>query len=407
MKNIAILHYTCPPVVGGVEEIVRQQALLFSRFFHPVKIIAGAGGQFSKNIKVEINPILNSQHHEIIRIQKNPEDNFKRIKSISSEIFEFLKKTVENFDILIAHNVLSMHYNLPLTLAVYQLADEGIIKVVGWNHDSPFFYRNHADILEEEPWNILRKYNPAISYITISKSRSEEFQKLYQISEELTVIPNGIDPIGFFRLGAATVRLIRENDLFSSELIMIQPSRLHPRKNIELSIRVLHQLRKSGLDAKLLLTGAYDPHEKKTFPYYRRLVRLATDLDVLNYLVIVAEHKFQSGEKISADSVIMRDLYHISDILFLPSKMEGFGIPLLEAGMIKLPIACSDIPSFRSLAGKNVLYFSLKEDPAEIALKVLNFLNKLETHRMYRKVFKDYIWDTIYQKTLKPFLENL
>ena len=47
MMNIAILHYTCPPIVGGVEEIVRQQASLFHRYHHIVKILAGEGNHFT------------------------------------------------------------------------------------------------------------------------------------------------------------------------------------------------------------------------------------------------------------------------------------------------------------------------------------------------------------------------
>jgi hypothetical protein len=56
--NIALLHYSCPPVVGGVEEIIRQQASLFQRFYHNIKVFSGIGGAFSKYIDVEINPLL-------------------------------------------------------------------------------------------------------------------------------------------------------------------------------------------------------------------------------------------------------------------------------------------------------------------------------------------------------------
>ena len=66
MDNIAILHYTCPPVVGGVEEIVRQQASLFHRYYHPVKIIAGDGSQFTEDYEVEINPIFSSHNDDIL-----------------------------------------------------------------------------------------------------------------------------------------------------------------------------------------------------------------------------------------------------------------------------------------------------------------------------------------------------
>jgi glycosyltransferase involved in cell wall biosynthesis len=407
MINIAILHYSCPPVVGGVEEIVRQQASLLHRHYHPIKIFAGDGSQFTEDFAIEINPLLSSRHPEILKLQQDPVKNYRRIQGMADTIFEYLNDSLQNFKILIAHNVLSMHYNLPLTLALHKLADIKTIKVVNWNHDSPYFYKNHSKELERKPWLILKKYNPNISYITISPCRAKEFQALYETKKKISVIPNGIDPIRVFRLGKTTVRLIKENNLFTTDLLMIQPTRLHSRKNIELSIEVLRAFHDKGIKTKLLLAGAYDPHERKTLNYYNKLKDLAESLQVHKHIVILAEYVFESGEKMTADWDTMRDLYHISDLLFLPSKQEGFGIPLLEAGMLKLPIACSDIDPFKFIAEENAFYFSLRDHSKEIAENVLEFLGQLRTHRMYRRVFRDYIWDNIYNDLLRPFLEKV
>lgn len=407
MKPIALLHYSCPPIVGGVEEICRQQASLFHRYHHPVKMIAGSGSQFTDEFKVEINPMLSSRNHKILKHQENTLDNKLEIQRLSQEIFNYLEKSLSDFEFLIAHNVLTMHYNLPLTKALHQLAKKNSIKVISWNHDSPFFYRTVPKGLQEASWNILKKFNPQIHYVTISDSRAKEFAQLYHTRQKLKVIPNGIDPIDFFKLDMTTVRLILEQNLFLADLIIVQPSRLHPRKNIELSVQVLKALHDLGINAKLLLTGAYDHHERKTTTYYYRLKNLADELQVSKHLIVVAEYEFESGEKLKAHRVIMRDLYQISDVLFLPSKQEGFGIPLLEAGMIKLPIICSDIPPFRSIAAENVLYFSLKDPPEALAKNILTFLSGCKTFRMYRNVIVDYVWDNIYQKHILPLLNNL
>jgi glycosyltransferase involved in cell wall biosynthesis len=407
MINIAILHYSCPPVVGGVEEIVRQQASLLHRYYHPIKIIAGDGSQFTEDFVIEINPLLSSRHPEISKLQQDPVKNYRRIQGMADKVFEYLNDSLQGFKILIAHNVLSMHYNLPLTLALHKLADTKTIKVVNWNHDSPYFYKNYSKELERKPWLILKKHNPNISYITISPSRAKEFQALYETKKKISVIPNGIDPIQVFRLGKTTMRLIKENNLFTTDLLMIQPARLHPRKNIELSIEVLRAFHDKGIKAKFLLSGAYDPHERKTLHYYNKLKDLAESLQVQKHIIILSDYVFESGEKMSAHWETIRDLYQISDLLFLPSKREGFGIPLLEAGMMKLPIVCSDIDTFKLIAGENVLYFPLKDRPKEIAENVLEFLGQLQTHRMYRRVFRDYIWDNIYNNLLRPFLEKV
>ena len=406
MKSIAILHYTCPPVVGGVEEIVRQQALLFSRHHHQVKVFAGAGSYFSEKIDIEINPLLASRNNTILKLQENPVANKEKLDNICNRLVGYFEKTLQNVDILIAHNVLTMHFNLPLTKALHRLANKDGIRIISWNHDSPLFYRIVPKGLEEKSWDILRKYNNKIEYVAISENRAEEFAQLYRIKKNLPVIPNGIDPIQFFRLGPNTVRLIFEQKLFLSDLILVQPSRLHTRKNVELSIRVLKALHDLGIMAKLLLTGSYDPHGKKNVAYYKKLMNLADELKMENHIIVVAEYIFENGERIHADRVTMRDLYQISDLLFLPSKQEGFGIPLLEAGMIKLPIVCSDIPPFRAIGDENVCYFSVKDKPGCIAEKILEFLKDCKSHQMYRKVIYNYVWDHIYYKKILPYFRN-
>lgn len=407
MIKIAILHYSCPPVAGDIEEIVRQQASLFHRYNHPVKIIAGSGAKFSRHFDIELNPLISSQNPEILDLQKNPAGKRRELVAVSDKIHRYLNRSVANFDVLIAHNVLSMGFNLPLTLALHKLADENHIKVVGWNHDSPYFYEDHPKGIDGDGWSILKKYNSNINYIAVSPNHKREFQDLYGIDDGITVIPNGIDPIGFFRLEDNTLRIIGENKLFEADLLVVQPSRLHPRKNMELSIKVIKALHDLGIKAKLLLTGPYAPNERRVRNYCNTLRELAISLGIERDIIIIAEYVFENKERMEADRVTMCDLYQISDILFLPGKKEAIGMPILEAGMIKLPIACPDTAPFRSIAEDNVCFFSPDDPPEKIALSVLKYLKGLKPHGMYRKVIRHHVWDNIYHHHLKPFLEKL
>lgn len=406
--KIALLHYSSPPVVGGVEEIIRQQASLFHRYHHFVKIFVGEGDQFTDKYKVECNPLLSSK--------KFPPDEFdpsskkgatQTAQKYSQEIYDYLKEILADFDVAVFHNVLSMPYNLPFTYAVHRIAQEKILPVVSWNHDSPFFYKDHSSYLYDPPWDILKRYNKDVHYVTISGSRKKLFSDLYEGAEDITVIPDGIDPVKFFCLDSLTLKLIQKRRLFEADFIIVQPSRLHPRKNIELSIRVTHALKHLGCRAKMLITGAYDPHDPRTWVYYARLKKLVDELRMKEDIIIVAEYLFKSGEHLQADRIIMRDLYLIADILFLPSHQEGFGIPLLESGMIKLPIVCSDIPPFREIGGEDVCFFDPEESPEQIGKKVLDFTQNLKPHRMFRKVIKNYAWDNIYHYTLLPYFQRI
>ncbi len=56
-------------------------------------------------------------------------------------------------------------------------------------------------------------------------------------------------------------------------------------------------------------------------------------------------------------------LYELSDAFALPSLIEGFGLPVLEAMLHGVPVACSDIPALREVAGDAALLF----DPGDQA----------------------------------------
>jgi hypothetical protein len=56
--RIGILHYSCPPVVGGVEAIVYQHALILHRMGQSISILAGMGDTYTEDFPVRIEPIL-------------------------------------------------------------------------------------------------------------------------------------------------------------------------------------------------------------------------------------------------------------------------------------------------------------------------------------------------------------
>ena len=41
--NVALLHYSAPPIVGGVESVLAHHARLLSEAGHNVRVIAGRG----------------------------------------------------------------------------------------------------------------------------------------------------------------------------------------------------------------------------------------------------------------------------------------------------------------------------------------------------------------------------
>ena len=54
--------------------------------------------------------------------------------------------------------------------------------------------------------------------------------------------------------------------------------------------------------------------------------------------------------------------YNNSLMYVFPSVDEGFGIPLIEAFKLKVPVICSNIPIFREIAEDSVLYFEIQNE---------------------------------------------
>lgn len=71
----------------------------------------------------------------------------------------------------------------------------------------------------------------------------------------------------------------------------------------------------------------------------------------------------------------LEKVYAASTCLIAPSEGEGFGLPLIEAAQLGLPILARDIPVFREVAGDCAVYFS-GDAPDALALAVENWLRR-------------------------------
>ncbi len=405
--RIGLLHYSCPPVIGGVEEVLRQQASTFHRTGHSVSVLAGMGEVYTKDFPVRIEPVLGSKNARIIKAQEECKKGHQgALEWPTNRVYRILKDWSHELDVILAHNVLHMPFNLPITLALRRLADSGDgPAMVSWAHDSPYFQPNPPKYLNSPPWLVLQHPHPNIHYVTVSESRMRLFRK-HCGGVPWRVIHNGIDPGRFFYLDPKSVRLSEELDLFGRDLVVVQPSRITPRKNLELSIHIIRGIKLLGYNVLFILTGAYDPHEERAVAYYRRLRYWINELGLRDNIAVLAEYRFRDRKKLVPDRIFIRDLYLMADLLLMTSKDEGFGLPLLEAGMIKLPIACSEIPPFKEL-GEGVCFFGLDEPPLSIAGRIIEYLARTNTLKMFRNVMRGYIWDVICKREVFPFLREI
>src|SRR5258706_14209243 len=105
--KIEILHYSVPPIVGGVESVIEHHARLMANDNHQVQLIAGRGAQFDMRIPFLHLPEADSRHADVLEIKQELDKGIvsQRFNHLASKIETQLLEVISNTDILIAHNV--------------------------------------------------------------------------------------------------------------------------------------------------------------------------------------------------------------------------------------------------------------------------------------------------------------
>ncbi|MBC7876743.1 MAG: glycosyltransferase [Anaerolineales bacterium] len=405
--NIAILHYSVPPIVGGVESVIAHHAYLMSADGHAVRLIAARGESLSEQIPLTLIPLADSRHTRVAKMKEQLDrgEVTKDFELLRDELAEQLQTALSDVDVLIAHNVCSLNKNLALTAALHKLhtaAPRKFPRLILWHHDLAWTRpRYMSELHDGYPWDLLKIAWPNAVQVTISDMRQDELVDLMKIDKsQIAVVPNGIDINQFFKLEEQTQSYIKKLGVLEANPLLLLPVRITPRKNIELALHVLSHLRKHYANAQLIVTGPLGPHNPANISYFDKLKSLRQQLKLSASAHFIAE----LTDEYIPDAVIF-DFYRLGDILFLPSHEEGFGIPILEAGLAAIPIFCSDIPPLRKLGGNNAVYFSPDADPETVSNLIVENLTGNSVLAMKAKVRSNYTWDSIYTAKIAPLLE--
>jgi len=410
-KDIAILHYSAPPTVGGVESVIQAHARVFIDNGYTVTVIAGSGSQSAlpQGCGFIHLPLLDSQHTEVLQVNADLEkgqvtEEYRRLRErIKAELAEHLPR----FAHLFIHNIFSKHFNLPLTDALHELLDEGQIPhCVAWCHDFSWASARSLPVLHDElPWNLLRQYRPEVDYVVVSKNRRQSMAEIFKMPrEKVNVIYNGIDTDVLVGISSESRRLIDNLKLEEAELLLLMPVRVTQAKNIEFALRVLRELRQNGCQAQMILTGPPDPHDPENFSYFQSLKDLRKELGLQAYFHFI----YESGEKPEDETILNMEtvggLYRICDALFMPSRREGFGMPVLEAGLLGKPIFASNIPAVEEIGQADVHLLDIQRDPAVAAQMIQNWGANDPAYRLRKKIRENFTWGQIFKKQIDPLL---
>jgi glycosyltransferase involved in cell wall biosynthesis len=292
------------------------------------------------------------RHEDILEVQHALFVEKKRTKEISRRVDalkEHLKEEIEefkrrfNFDILVVENALTIPVNIPFGLALSEFIMETGIPTIAHHHD---FYWERQRFQSFAAMDYLRKafppVHPCIQHVVINSVAGQELGR--RTGASWVLIPNVLD----FKtlppdIDDYTRDFRREIGLDEDSLLVLQPTRIVPRKGIETAIELVNRL--DHPKSALIISheaGDEGPAYQKRIENYARLL----DVD----LRIVAD---RIGEKRGTDErgrkkYTLWDVYPLADLVTYPSTYEGFGNAFVEAIYFRKPVVINEYSIFEA-----------------------------------------------------------
>jgi glycosyltransferase involved in cell wall biosynthesis len=200
--------------------------------------------------------------------------------------------------------------------------------------------------------------------IAVSGATRDDLQRYYGVSAQ--VIHHGVER-AFFEI--ATKRAPKD--------YLLCASTSHPHKNLTALLRAY---RKAGGLPHLVITGVRG--------------------------FAACEVEAAAGESVKITGWIPREelyeLFRGARGFIYPSTFEGFGMPVLEAMAAGVPVACSDIPPLREIAGSTVHYF----DPADES-EIRSALELLAAGMLPTEAARQRASEFTWEKTARETLDYL
>ena len=407
--SISILHYAAPPVVGGVESTIYHHARLLHRAGYAVGVIAGRGEPFHPQVPFHRLPEADSRHPQVQRVAQSlaAGEVPASFETLRATLRERLRSLLAQSRICMVHNAITLHKNLPLTAALHDLATAGEIHILAWCHD--FAWRDALytpGLHPGYPWDLLRTPWPATTYVTVSDHRRQMLAELLGLPpQEITVAPPGVEPQSFWNLNPRSARLAEHLRLWDAEPLILLPARITRRKNIAFALHVVAALLQWRPRAALVVTGPPGAHNPSNAAYLEELQHLRQRERLEGRVFFLYEHG-ENGRPLHVTDDMVADLYRMADLLLYPSLREGFGIPVLEAGLARLPVFAADIPPVHESGADFLHTFDPLGSPEETAARIHAFLQTDAAYQLRKRVLRQFTWQAIMERVVLPLLSR-
>ena len=296
----------CYPTFGGSGVVATELGLELSKRGHEIHFIT-----YNQPVRLEL--ISNNVHYHEVNVPEYPLFHYQPYElALSSKLVDMVK--------LHGIEILHVHYAIPHAYAGYMakkmLQEEGVyLPIVTTLHGTDI------TLVGSHPF-----YKPAVTFsinksdavTTVSQSLKDDTLRLFDIKNDINVVPNFIDLEKYNHEFTDCQRHMMAND---DEKIITHISNLRPVKRVQDVISVFYNIQKE-MPAKLMFIGEGPEKEKVELR--------CQELGILDKVVFF-------GRSNEVDKILC-----FSDLFLLPSQTESFGLVALEAMASGVPVISSN-----------------------------------------------------------------
>ena len=297
----------CYPTFGGSGVVATELGIALSKRGHEIHFIT-----YKQPVRLDL--LGGTIHFHEVFVPEYPLFHYQPYElALSSKLVD----TVKLHDIEVLH----VHYAIPHAYAAYMakqmLAAEGIhIPIVTTLHGTDI------TLVGSHPF-----YKPAVAFsinasdvvTSVSQSLKDDTLRLFDITNEINVIPNFID---VQKYEDAKLEECQRHLLANvSERIVTHVSNFRKVKRIDDVVKVFYRIQKQ-IPSKLVMVG--------DGPELEGAEQLVRDLGIEEKVIFL-------GKSNEVDKILC-----FSDLFLLPSETESFGLAALEAMASGVPVISSN-----------------------------------------------------------------
>lgn len=229
----------------------------------------------------------------------------------------------------------------------------------------------------------------SMKVIVNSRHMLDEVSEHFQLSRDnITVIPNGIDPDKVKRIPAG--EFLKKKYQVDGPVVLFV-GRLVREKGVQVLLKAAPRILKRHPNVRFIIAGS---------GYFR------DELESLSDSLGVSQHVTFFGQANDND---LTELYSLASVLAIPSLYEPFGIVALEGMACGLPVVASDAGGLADIfdSGHDGI-LTQTGNASSLAGGILNVLgNPSISARLgkaaRKKVLSSYTWEAISERTLAEY----